>query len=506
MGGRVWLRRLCAGAMAGLGLALVPAGVSAGGVQTFTGTTTEKSGLVAQYKIEVPSPWNGTLVLYSHGYSFSSTAATDVGDPLTGSWLLSHGYALAGSGYATSGWALQQAFQDQIAVLDTFDTLGFGHPSRTIAWGHSLGGMITAGLVQLFPDRFTAALPMCGVVAGGPGVWNQGLDSEFALQTLMPTPGLKLVNFSSLGDAAVNFNKASSALAAAQTTAEGRARIALSAALADVPGWFDPASPEPASNDFAARELNQFNWDNNPDFLFAYFGRFELEQRAGGNFSWNTGVDYRVQLSHSVDFAEVKGLYAAAGLDLNKDLDTINDAARISANPAAVAYLTKYITYNGDLGMPVLTLHTTGDGLVEVTDENAYASVVRSEGDNSLLRQVFVHRAGHCTFTPAETISAFETLINRIDTGRWQDSTNPGTMNANATALGPAFNIFQLPDKTIVPTPALGVTAASDVDGVGVDLDHAPSHLSVDGVNPGKAHLRELNRGRLAPGELLSQF
>ncbi len=90
--------------------------------------------------------------------------------------------------------------------------------------------------------------------------------------------------------------------------------------------------------------------------------------------------------------------------------------------------------------MPVLTMHTTGDGLVEVTDENAYASVVRSAGDNSLLRQVFVHRAGHCAFTPAETISAFQTLVHRIDTGRWEDSTNPAAMNAAATGLGSAFN------------------------------------------------------------------
>ncbi|HYM97562.1 MAG TPA: hypothetical protein VET26_09680, partial [Candidatus Sulfotelmatobacter sp.] len=94
----------------------------------------------------------------------------------------------------------------------------------------------------------------------------------------------------------------------------------------------------------------------------------------------------------------------------------------------------------GDLDMPVLTMHTTGDGLVEVTDEQAYASVVRSAGDNSLLRQVFVHRAGHCTFTPAETITAFQTLIHRVNTGRWS-STDPGNMNSQATSLGSALNV-----------------------------------------------------------------
>ena len=434
------LRALCATAIAAVGLAALPAAVAAGGTTSITATATDSFGLPFQYKLEVPDPWNGTLVLYSHGYSFGPSAATDVGDPATRAWLLGNGYALAGSSYSTSGWALQQAFADQIQTLDIF-AADFRKPDRTIAWGHSLGGMITAGLVQLFPDRFTAALPMCGVVAGGPGVWNQGLDSEFALETLQDPGAFKLVNFTSLADAGANFAAASAALAAAQSTPQGRARIALSAALADVPGWFDPASPEPAATDYAAREVNQVAWDNNPDFLFAFFGRAELEARAGGNFSWNTGVDYRVQLSHSSDKAEVEALYAAAGLDLNKDLDTLNAAPRIAANPAAVSYVTKYITYNGSLAMPVLTMHTTGDGLVEVTDENAYASVVRSTGDNSMLRQVFVHRAGHCTFTPAETVSAFQTLIHRIDTGRWEDSTNPATMNAAATALGPVFNV-----------------------------------------------------------------
>ena len=463
-GPRTRWRPLCAGAIAALGLALLPAGVSAGGTTTISASATDSFGLTFQYQIEVPDPWNGTLVLYSHGYSFTPSPASDVGDSTTRAWLLSNGYAIAGSSYSTSGWALQQAFADQIQTLDIFAT-DFGKPARTIAWGHSLGGMITAGLVQLFPERFTAALPMCGVVAGGPGVWNQGLDSEFALLTLQSPNAFKLVHFTSLADAGANLAAASSALAAAQATPQGRARIALSAALADVPGWFDPASPEPGPTDYAAQEINQFNWDNNPDFAFAFFGRAELEARSGGNFSWNTGVDYRVQLSHSVDRAEVQALYAAAGLDLNQELDTLNAAPRIAADPAALAYLETYITYNGNLTMPVLTMHTTGDGLVEVTDENAYASVVRSAGDNRLLRQVFVHRAGHCTFTPGETVSAFQTLIHRLDTGRWEDTTDPATMNTAAAALGPAFNIAApsfidfRPDKFLRPFDARDVAA-----------------------------------------------
>jgi pimeloyl-ACP methyl ester carboxylesterase len=442
------LRRLCIGAIAALGLALLPAGASAAttmvcsgtGTVLCTGTTKDRTG-VSNYKIEVPSPWNGTLVLYSHGYVFPDPkhpapgAAQDVGDAGTKAWLLGNGYAIAGSSYATDGWALEQAFRDQIAVLDVFDKSQFGHPKRTIAWGHSLGGMITAGLVQRFPDRFTAALPMCGVVAGGPGVWNQGLDSEFAFETLQAPGAFKLVNFTA-ADVAANFALASTAFNVAQATAKGQARIALSAALADVPGWFNPASPEPAATDYTTQEANQLAWDNNPDLLFGFFGRFELESRAGGNVSWNTGVDYRVQLANSSDRAEVEALYARAGLDLETDLNTLNDAPRIAADPKAVRYLTKFIAFNGEIDQPVLTMHTTGDGLVEVTDEQAYASVVSSAGNSSLLRQVFVHRAGHCTFTPAETISAFETLVHRVDTGQWS-GTDPGAMNTLAAGLGP---------------------------------------------------------------------
>jgi pimeloyl-ACP methyl ester carboxylesterase len=454
-----WLRRLCAGSILGLGLALLPAGASAEdatitcsgtAVVLCTGHTVEEdSGLTADFKMEKPANWNGTLVLYSHGYAFGDSPLRDVGDPVTGAWLLGHGYALAGSSYARSGWALQQAFEDQIAVLDVFEET-FSSPVRTIAWGHSLGGMITAGLVQRNPQRFTAALPMCGVLAGGPGVWNQGLDSEFAFLTLQAPGAFKLANFTA-NDVGSNFTAAIGAFSAAQGTPQGRAHIALSAALADVPGWFDPTKAEPAATDFAARLANQQAWNLNPDLAFAFFGRQELEARAGGNFSWNTGVDYRAQLANSTQRDEVIALYAAAGLDLNAELDKLNAAPRISANPDAVEYLSKYITYNGGIGMPVLTLHTTGDGLVEVTDEQAYASVVASAGNSSLLRQAYVHRAGHCTFSPAETITAFQTLVQRIDTGQWS-GTGASALNTGAAALGASGNfIFVGSPVTLFP-------------------------------------------------------
>ena len=118
------------------------------------------------------------------------------------------------------------------------------------------------------------------------------------------------------------------------------------------------------------------------------------------------------------DAAEVRALYEQAGLDLEADLKTLNETVRISAEPEATKYLERNIIYNGEIHIPVLTLHTTGDGLVVVENESAYRQVVREEGDGEFLRRTFVARAGHCAFTPAETIAAVDTLIERLATGR----------------------------------------------------------------------------------------
>src|SRR6266568_781152 len=170
----------------------------------------------AAFKIEIPPNWNHKLVLYSHGYVVPGqpNPPTDVGDPLTGAYLLNQGYALAGSAYKSTGWAVADALQDQVALLKHFDET-YGKPSQTIAWGHSLGGMITAGLVQRHPDRFAGALPMCGVLAGAVGVWNSSLDAEFVFKTLLAPPDstLQLVN---IGDPQSNLGLAEGLLALAQ--------------------------------------------------------------------------------------------------------------------------------------------------------------------------------------------------------------------------------------------------------------------------------------------------
>jgi hypothetical protein len=406
----------------------------------------------ATYKLECPAGWNGTLFLYSHGYVTpgSPNPATDVGDPLTGAWLLSHHFALAGSSYAHTGWAIQEAIPDQMGTVAAF-AANFGTPKRTIAWGHSLGGIITAGLIQTNPSAFAGALPMCGVLSGGVATWNTALDGAFAFKHLVD-PAVKVARIT---NPQANLASAEQAIAAAQRTSKGRARLALAAALADTPGWYTPLSQQPAPTDFRAQEHNQYLWESQVDFPFAFALRAEMEARAGGNPSWNTGVDYFKDLSKSADLAEVRALYHAAGLSLHSDVSKLNHAARISADKAAVTYLKHNITFNGNLRVPVLTLHTIGDGLVVPENEQAYRSVVERAGKGALLRQRFVHRAGHCAFTPAETITAVRVLLHRLNHGAWHDSAiGAAALNRRAAALGPTYNVFSVNGKVQAVPPA----------------------------------------------------
>ncbi|NHC45325.1 alpha/beta hydrolase family protein [Motilibacter aurantiacus] len=386
----------------------------------------------ASYRLEVPPDWNGTLVLYSHGLRFpgeDNPAETAPGDA-SRRWLLSAGYALAGSSYAGTGWALEEAVDDQLQTLDTFADR-VGRPSRTVALGESLGGLVTTALIEQQPGRFDGGLSLCGLNAGGPALWDIYLDGAYVLRTLLPSSDA--VRIIGIDDPLGNLGAAGAMLSEAAGTPAGRARIALAAAVMQVPGAVDPLAPMPS--DAGGRSQARLAWMTEPFPVFAFAERGELEARAGGNPSSNVGVDYERMLRASEQRADVRALYRAAGLDLDADLATLAAAPRVEAGSAARAYLSA----NGGLtdvpAKPLLTLHGTADGLVPSSHERAYAT---ASGRPELLRQVFVDRPGHCTFTSAEIVSAFAALQERLDEGAWH--VKPGLLNARAAALGPELN------------------------------------------------------------------
>lgn len=405
-----------------------------------TGTTNKHEGALpsgSRFLIEVPGDWNGILLLAQRPLPVGpGDAPWDDDEPLLAA-LLGRGCALAGSAN-TVFWPLERCFGDQAPLLDTFDRL-VDPPRHTIAWGPSIGGIMTAGLVQLMPERLSGALPLCGNLAGGVATHNRELDIAFVVSVLLaPDSPLELVHIT---EPAKNLEVAESILQEAQSTPSGRARLALAAAIGNIPGWYEPASPEPPEEDLVARQHAQFQWFEEVGFLVFFFLRAQVENHSGGNPSWNTDVDYRGLLAGSIEAPEVEGLYALADLDLDADLDTLERAPRITADPAGVSYLERHIVFSGNLGgVPVLTVHTDGDGLVPPCNERAYAEVVAGADQTDSLRQLYIHRGGHCSFTTAETLTALQALMDRIDIGIWP-VLDPEALNAAADALGPEYSI-----------------------------------------------------------------
>ncbi|MGI5454573.1 alpha/beta hydrolase family protein [Streptomyces sp. CA-249302] len=387
----------------------------------------------ATYVMDRPASWNGTVLLYSHGYNPAGVPnpAHDAPDDTTKSLLLKEGYALIGSSYASDGWAVTEAVPDQLATLDAY-TSRFGPARRTIAWGTSYGGLVTSAIAERHPDRINGSLSMCGLLQGGVANWNNTLDPVFALKTLLaPGADIPLTGLGSQAAAARAADTLATAVTGAQNTAAGRARIALASALQDIPGWNDPSQTLPGPTDWDAQQANQYQALMLQVRFPAFSWRQEAESRVGGNMSWNTGVDYAAMLHRSPLFKEVGELYREAGLSLRADLGTLNHAPRIAADAGAVATMARTSSFTGKLTKPQLTIHTTGDGLIPVPAESAYRRAVTAAGSGPLLRQAFVDSAGHCNFSSAEQAAALHTLEARIATGHWQ-GTDPADLNARA--------------------------------------------------------------------------
>jgi pimeloyl-ACP methyl ester carboxylesterase len=397
----------------------------------------------ALWTIDKPTAWNGVLLVWSHGYAARLGAPEDAPRDMK-TWALAQGYALAASSYARPGWALEQAAPDQVGVMQVFAER-FGQPRRTIAWGDSMGGLVTTALAEQYPGRLSGAVVGCGSIGGAVGMMNMALDGAFAFKTLLaPGSDIALVR---IADDRANAARVQAVIDVAQTSPAGRARMALASALAQEVGWTDPNAPEPAADDFEGREAQAAR-----SFAMGVFlPRSDQELRAGGVFSWNTGVDYADQLRRSGQEPLVRALYAKANLDLGADLAVLAQAPRIAADPAAVAYMAAHYSPSGDLRIPMLTLHTVGDGLTSPANEAAYAETTRAAGRSAMLAQVFVKGAGHCAFTPAERGGALKTLEARLDDGRWSASVGDVQARSAALNLGAARFIDDQPPVFLRP-------------------------------------------------------
>jgi hypothetical protein len=233
----------------------VPAGASPAG-RHVTGTLPDGASWVA----DLPAQWNGTLLLYSHGFGFLT--AEDAPDPATSAALLARGYALAGSSYDPNGslWALDSAVHDQFGTLQAVESAVLpARPRQVLAFGTSMGGLVSALEAQDGAGRIDGALTTCGIVAGAVNLNNYQLDGEYAMaQLLLPGQQVKLVRFTGAADALATAATLQAAAAQAQQSAAGRARLALAMAFINVPPWAAGQAAPPPPSDPAAQEAAQY--------------------------------------------------------------------------------------------------------------------------------------------------------------------------------------------------------------------------------------------------------
>ena len=268
------------------------------------------------------------------------------------------------------------------------------------------------------------------------------------------------------------------------------ARLVLAAAFEQAPGW--PAgATEPAPTDYFTQGnliASQFAFGN-PQFVHK-----EIEVMAGGAMTWNHGVDYADLLARSGSIDRVRYWYAKAGLDLDADLATLAHAPRFAAKPAAVGVVEDKATMNGQTGgAPVFSVKTIGDPADPVSLDEAYVRTFHEAGNDAPAADG-VHpplRAQRQSLL--ERLTAFQTLVNRLDSGQWGD-TSPTGLNAVAADIAA---------HTTLTAAQLGTSLFTDFQPVPtlrtwdfLELGHV---CRADAVRRGHGHAGS-ERGRLAPG------
>lgn len=446
------MRRLAALLVVLLGLALVAP--TAGAEPRPTGWQTHEGTIDgADYLVKVPHRWNGTLVLYSHGYYLEAWPPEEIAlstAPASEEWLLANGYALAASDFANPfGFAVEDGLRDQVALLDWFFE-HVGEPRRVLSNGMSQGGGIATLLAERHPRLFDGVLATCAEFDFN-GSWNTALDVNFATRTLLTNDDtIELVRPT---NAAASVAALSAGITAARDDAAGQARLALIGALGNISPWADAHAPAPT--DLDTRIQHMANWiDAAYTQGIGPAGRVDLERRAGGNPSSNVGIDYARQLAKSEYRHLAVQAYARAGLDLEADLAQLAAAPRIAPDRQAVKYMSRYGIAKATNPVPTITLHNTLDGGALVDQVGWYADQVDRFGNPSKLRHAYVNRGGHCAVSSAEEITALRAVERRTETGRWGD-TRPGRLNQAAGAFSPEYHVvkdlFTWEDETMPP-------------------------------------------------------
>lgn len=322
----------------------------------------------AKFRIDIPTNWNGGLVMYAHGYAMVTQVPQFNLDMVKAAHQL--GLAVAQSLYSRQGWAAREGILDTEALRRYF-VAKYGPTSPTIISGHSQGGAITYATIEQFPEVYDGALPFC---AAGPSALGFFKDRTFDMRLLFD------YYFPGLPGSAVEFPDGTATFA----NVMGKATELVK------------ADPEKAK---AFAEMTTLSSPDAIPGVIAFWSEIlrELKDRTGANPFDNTDTIY----SGSADDTK-----------LNKDIP------RHTADPKAAEYLEQWVTMTGEISDPVLALHTLVDDLIPPPFANQYAQLAKLAGTSNLYAQSWTQGTNHCAFTLEETIEALSQLLEWIKTGK----------------------------------------------------------------------------------------
>ena len=388
----------------------------------------------AKYRVLLPTSWNGTLLLYSHGYRSPVSAPPDYGPVTTRAEpspgyssggvplarnLLAQGYALAGSGWASNGWAVSDGVRANADLYEFFRD-NVGEPQRVYVWGDSLGGLVTMETAEAHPEWVSGAAPLCGVVGGIVPNMDLAMDVAYAIRELID-PKLQLSGYESARAAGSEWIRAAQATVGKAATKRGRADVLALGLLADAELRTKSQDGSTVDSQVEAAVESAL-----VGLRFGTTGRWDVEQRYDGNISDNTETDYGARFS-AYDRAlldEVGGAGTAERI-----IATLADGRRVAADPAAVKAARKDGGEpSGTIEVPTITLHTAADPLVAVQNQTLLRE---ASGSTDELVQLFTvppdtypttpgapYGAGHCEFTPDSRVGMITLLDEWVRGGQ----------------------------------------------------------------------------------------
>src|SRR5215472_6289724 len=107
------------------------------------------------YQVCVPTPWNGDLIVYNHGYVSPFDPLSIPDDNLGGTSLSATvtqlGFAYIAGSYPKNGLAVKQGVDESVQLAQLFAST-FTQPLHTYVGGASEGGLVTALAIERHPD------------------------------------------------------------------------------------------------------------------------------------------------------------------------------------------------------------------------------------------------------------------------------------------------------------------------------------------------------------------